>query len=162
MKQSNIPQVILLAMISVSLASAITSVILLPTITTKYQKIELPTPPLAHVEIKSPLTHQQIVWTYSLEWCESRGVESAINPNDRDNTPSYYSFQWKPSTFLYFAKIYKVIPATTTPTESSKIMRDYTKQRAVIEAMVLDSKHINWHQQFPDCVARLGYPPKAQ
>ena len=97
------------------------------------------------------LTHQQEVWISALEWCESRGKPEAINPKDRDNTPSYGSFQFKPSTLDYYAKIYGI--ATTT-------VMDSDVQRRVVEAMVLDGKNINWSQQFPDCVLhKVGRPP---
>lgn len=99
---------------------------------------------------KPTLSHQQQVWLGALEWCESRGKHDAINPEDRDGTPSYGSFQFKPSTLDYYAKKYGI--ATTT-------VMDYKVQRAVIEAMVLDGKNINWSQQFPDCVKKNGKPP---
>lgn len=98
------------------------------------------------------LSHAQQTWISALEWCESRGVESAINPKDRDGTPSYGSFQFKPSTLIYYAEIYG-IPTTT--------VMDTAVQRKVVEAMVLDGKHINWGQQFPDCVKnKVGLPPR--
>lgn len=101
-------------------------------------------------EAKPKLTHAQEVWISALEWCESRGNNSAINPKDRDNTPSYGAFQFKPSTLDYYAKMYGV--ATTT-------LMDYKTQKAVVEQMVLHRKEIKWTQQFPDCVKRLGPPP---
>ena len=97
------------------------------------------------------LSHQQEVWMYSLEWCESNGINSAINPNDLDNTPSYGAFQFKPSTLDFFAKKYGV--ATTT-------VMDYEVQRKVVEQMVLHRDEIKWQNQFPWCVKKLGRPPK--
>lgn len=38
------------------------------------------------------LTHQQEVWIYALEFCESRGNTEAINPKDLDGTPSYGAY----------------------------------------------------------------------
>lgn len=107
------------------------------------------------------LTHAQETWVSALEWCESRGVEGAINPKDRDGTPSYYSWQWKPSTFRYYGERYGVVATSTTDAELDKLMRDYATERRVIDAMVLDGKHINWQQQFPDCVKRKVGPPPA-
>ena len=97
------------------------------------------------------LTHQQEVWLYSLEWCESRGNAEAINPKDLDGTPSYGAYQFKPSTLEMFAKKYGV--ATTT-------LMDYETQRAVVEQMVLHRDEIKWENQFPGCVKKLGRPPK--
>lgn len=105
-------------------------------------------------------THQQQVWIYALEWCESRGVMAAVNPKDRDNTPSYYSWQWKPTTFLEFALKYGVVPKGTTLAQATELMKQYDLQHAVITAMVIDGRHIDWEQQFPDCVKhKVGRPP---
>jgi len=113
-------------------------------------------------EVVAPkLSHAQEVYIYALEWCESRGVQTAVNPKDRDNTPSYYSWQWKPSTFLEFGLQYKVLPKGTTLAQATELMKQYDLQHAVITAMVLDGRHINWAQQFPDCVTRhIGLPPR--
>jgi hypothetical protein len=96
------------------------------------------------------LTHSQEVWMNVLEWCESRGNPNAINPNDRDNTPSYGAFQFKPSTLDYYAEMYGVATTTTM---------DYEVQKAVVTQMILHRNEINWSQQFPDCVKKFGTPP---
>ncbi len=106
------------------------------------------------------LTHAQVVYTYALEWCESRGVEGAINPKDNDNTPSYYSWQWKPSTFRYFCTKYGIIATSTSEADLMTLMRDYPTERKVLEAMVRDGKRIEWQNQFPGCTKKLGYPPR--
>ena len=122
------------------------------------QAISTPTQATSTAPIQI-LNHPQLVYTYSLEWCESHGVITAVNPKDSDGTPSYYSWQWKPSTFRYFGIKYGVLATSTTQAEASIAMHDYDNQRKVIEAMVADSKHINWHQQFPDCTRKIGLPP---
>ena len=109
--------------------------------------------------IKPTLSHEQMVWTYALEWCESRGVMTAINPNDLDNTPSYYSYQWKPGTFKYYGEKYGVIEKGKTEEEIMELMKDYELQRQILTAMVLDGKNIKWEKQFPWCVKKLGRPP---
>lgn len=105
-----------------------------------------PTPP------KSILTARQTIWLNALEWCESKGNPSAINPRDRDNTPSYGLLQFKPSTYALYAK--KIGLASTT---------DYMNpdgQKQIVENMIID-KDTNWLQQFPDCVKnKVGFPPK--
>ena len=127
-----------------ALVAAATTLLLIPS-TVAYNGTATTTP-------ERKLTHAQEVWISALEWCESRGDPKAINPKDRDGTPSYGSFQFKPSTLDYFAKHYGI--ATTS-------VMDTDVQHAVIEAMVLDAKDVNWSQQFPDCVKRkVGYPPK--
>lgn len=105
----------------------------------------IPEPP------KPTLTHAQQIWMGALEWCESRGDNSAINPKDRDNTPSYGAFQFKPGTLTSYAKLYGI--------EASTTVMDYPTQKKVVEAMILHQEQIDWHQQFPDCVKRLGKPP---
>ena len=96
------------------------------------------------------LTHAQEVWISALEWCESHGIPAAINPKDKDGTPSYGSFQFKPSTLTYFAAHYHIATTNTMDTDV---------QHKVLEAMVLDGKNIEWTQQFPDCVKRKVGPP---
>lgn len=122
-----------------------------------------PTPVIApSIEIKAPkpmLTHEQEVWLYTLEWCESRGVKTAINPNDKDGTPSYYSFQFKPSTFLNYGAKYGIVSATTTSDELPVKLKNYELQKQIVSHMILD-KSVDWHQQFPDCVRKFGLPPR--
>lgn len=114
------------------------------------------------IEPKKPmLTHEQEVWLYTLEWCESRGIKTAVNPEDRDGTPSYYSFQFKPATFLNYGIKYGIIPATTSPAELKEKLKSYDDQRAIVTQMILD-KSVDWYQQFPDCVRKNGVPPKSR
>lgn len=108
---------------------------------------------------KPTLTHEQLVWTYALEWCESRGVVSAINKVDLDGTPSYYSFQYKPGTFRDMGEKYGIIEKGKTDEEIMELIKEYDLQRAILEAMVLDGKNIKWEKQFPWCVKKLGRPP---
>ena len=112
------------------------------------------TPPTA------TLTHAQEVYIKALEWCESRGVMTAINPNDRDNTPSYYSWQWKPDTFKYFGIKYGIISQNILDKDVRIKMADYETEKLVIEAMVEHRSEIKWSQQFPDCTKKLGNPPR--
>jgi len=107
------------------------------------------------------LTHQQEVYLYALEWCESRGVKTAVNPKDRDGTPSYYSFQFKPDTFKWLAIKYGVLEKTELDTleKLNNQMADYDNQRLIVKYMILD-KSTKWESQFPDCVKRkIGRPP---
>lgn len=111
--------------------------------------------PNVPVEVAKPtLTHAQEVWISALEWCESRGKPTAINKVDRDGTPSYYSFQFKPSTFDMFAAKYGI----------EGTIDSHAAQRAIVEAMVLDPEitDAEWRdRQFPDCISRkIGLPPR--
>ena len=95
------------------------------------------------------LNHQQKAWLGALEWCESKGKPSAVNPKDRDNTPSYGILQFKPSTLAYFKKQYGI---------TGELMNPDT-QEAIVTQMILKGG-INWAQQFLDCTKKLGTPPK--
>lgn len=108
---------------------------------------------------EADLIHRQETWISALEWCESRGKNSALNKMDRDGTPSYSNFQWKPTTILYFGKMYGLIATTTSLTEVPEILLDYELQRNIVRHMVKD-KGVNWYNQFPDCVKlKVGLPP---
>lgn len=109
---------------------------------------------------KIVLTHQQEVWLGALEWCESRGENSAINPKDKDGTPSYYNFQFKPSTLRYFGEKYGLIDKDVSQETLMELLKRYDIQRGILERMLSDET-VNWRQQFPDCVSRLGLPPKS-
>lgn len=116
-----------------------------PLVANSVQKVQ-ETPP------EPQLTHAQEVWMGALEWCESRGKIGAINPKDRDNTPSYGAFQFKPSTLTGYAKLYGVALASTT-------VMAYEDQHAVLTQMILHRTEIDWSQQFPACSKALGRPP---
>lgn len=112
------------------------------------------------VVTKPTLTHQQEVWRSALEWCESNGVKNAINSEDKDGTPSYYSWQFKPSTFQALGIKYGVLPKTTTAKEISELIKDYQLQRDIVGYMILD-KSTRWGQQFPHCTKhKIGNPPR--
>lgn len=103
------------------------------------------------VEKKDILSYQQRAWLGALTWCESGGKPGAINPNDRDNTPSYGILQFKPSTFTGYAKLYGI--------DASKGYMDADTQLAIVEQMIVRGD-VKWSQQFPACTKKLGTPPK--
>lgn len=110
------------------------------------------------------LTHQQETWISALEWCESRGNIKAENPKDRDGTPSYSNFQWKPSTFLGFGKRYGLIATSSTIADVPKLLEDYELQRNIVRGMLTDQKITNAElrdRQFPGCIRKLGLPPRS-
>lgn len=132
--------------VTVGIIVAIAVIALIPLLLQKRINAEPPAPEAPQI------THAQDTWMRALEWCESRGIPGAVNPKDRDGTPSYSSWQFKPSTLDYYAERYGV--ATTS-------VMDREVQKAVLEQMLLHYDEINWRQQFPDCINRkIGMPPK--
>lgn len=124
------------------------------------------TEPVQAQEVSEPKryvpTHAQNVWLHALEWCESRGKQSAVNPEDRDGTPSYYSFQFKPSTFKAYALRYELLEPSELDTEEELMaqMSVYKNQKAIVTEMLNDPK-VRWNNEFPDCtMKKVGLPPK--
>jgi len=106
------------------------------------------------------LSHRQEVWMYALEWCESRGNIEAINPKDKDGTPSYYSWQFKPGTFKGYGEKYGVIPKGLSSQEIMIKIKDYELQKQIVSFMIKDPS-VKWANEFPDCVLRkIGMTPK--
>jgi hypothetical protein len=107
-------------------------------------------------------TQAQSTWLSSLEWCESKGIPTAINKMDRDGTPSYGALQFKPSTLKYYALKYELLTMEYLDTDEkvmAKVM-DRDIQRAIVTEMIGD-KSTRWNQQFPDCTKRfVGLPPR--
>lgn len=112
----------------------------------------------SHQAWSADLNHEQEVWLHALEWCESSGIPSKINKKDVDGTPSYYSFQFKPSTFKAFGIKYGLFDREITDEEVKLRLGDYELQKKVVSFMINDRKVI-WRREFPDCVRRLGPPP---
>ena len=104
-------------------------------------------------------THQQEIWVSVLEWCESKGNNTAINPLDRDGTPSYYAFQFKPSTFKGYGIKYGLLREDLEPEDYLNFLSVYAYQREIVNRM-LNDPDVNWHQEFPQCVLIHGLPPK--
>lgn len=111
-------------------------------------------------EYKYDPTHEQEVWIYVLEWCESRGKKTVVNAKDRDGTPSYYSFQFKPKTFRHYATKYELLRPNLEDADYMNHLSDYDLMREIVRRMVGD-KDVMWEQEFPDCVCKFGRPPKA-
>ncbi len=110
-----------------------------------------------------PLTHPQRVWLGALEWCESKGNPEAINKVDKDGTPSYWWYQFKPSTFKGFGVKYGLIAKETTLAQVAVLMKDYGLTINIMEHMVLDPDITpkQWrYSLFPGCTTKLGTPPK--
>jgi len=96
------------------------------------------------------LTPAQTIWLAKLMKCESGVSESAVNPNDLDNTPSYGILQFKPTTLSAFTVKYGI--------ERNDNM-DAEAQVAVVTHWLLNPKEVQWERQFPGCVNKLGKPP---
>jgi len=115
-------------------------------------------PPVEAEEIVLP-NHQRETWISALEWCESGGNNNAVNPKDLDGTPSYYAFQFKPSTFKHFVIKYKMAPTDLEDVDYHNLMSIYEYQRNIVRRMI-DDPEVRWSQQFPACTKKLGLPPK--
>jgi len=113
--------------------------------------------------IDRDLEHRIETWIASLEWCESRGFNNAVNPMDRDGTPSYGAFQFKPSTFEGYAVKYEMQGPSIHPDKYVPLMSDvmnYETQRKILRRMI-DDPDVNFYNEFPDCVKnKVGPPPK--
>lgn len=137
------------------MVAALTTVLLIPQFADSeviYVRRVATTTPDHIAEISKMVgTEAQEAWLKKLEHCESSGNPEAINPEDTDGTPSYGLLQFKPSTFVAFSRVYKM---------TGELM-DPEAQRAIVRRMMGDAS-VNWHQQFPACVRRLGLPPKTR
>lgn len=123
-----------------------------------------PVPAIATPEIpeKREISHRQFVWIHALEWCESRGEISAVNEADRDGTPSFYAFQFKPGTFRFYGERYGVIPKGLSDADLMERLKDRDAQFAIVSEMVLHYDEIEWLKQFPDCIRiKIGMPPRS-
>jgi hypothetical protein len=100
------------------------------------------------------------VWLLALEWCESNGDNTAINNIDLDGTPSYYAFQFKPSTFRHYGEKYGVIERGLSDQELMNELKLFEKSQATVRGMMTDPS-VKWENQFPDCVRKhIGRPPE--
>lgn len=118
-------------------------------------------PPAVMFSPAVALTHEQDVWLHALEWCESRGIKTAINPKDLDGTPSYYSFQFKPSTFKQYGIRYGLLSRRVSDEEITAKLDDYNLQKQIVTLMINDPR-VNWRREFPACVRQLGSPPSSE
>jgi len=112
--------------------------------------------------VQSPFigfSHRLEVWLSVLEWCESggKGVK-AVNPKDKDGTPSYYFFQFKPSTFKAYGIKYNLLKESISDEEVFKCMENYELTKQIVRLMVQD-KQVNLSNEFPACLRKIGNPP---
>lgn len=114
-----------------------------------YSKAPEPEPVVIEKE-EPQLSKRQQIWLHALIWCESKGRPEALNPKDKDGTPSYGLLQFKPGTFNAYGKKYGV--------DISKGYKDPVAQEAIVTQMILQGG-IKWSQQFPSCTRQLGLPP---
>lgn len=110
--------------------------------------------------VEEHLTARQRAWIGALEWCESRGGGlDTINWHDKDGTPSYYWFQFKPATFKAYGEKYKLIPEGLTLGGIMLAMEEHETMLRIVATMVTDPE-VKWANEFPGCYAKLGVPPK--
>ena len=86
--------------------------------------------------------------------CESSNNPNALNPCDKDFTPSYGCLQFKPNTLKGFAQQYKL--ADTTQWDRADAINwtyDCAFEKTIFLKMLDDDKVI-WTREFPDCYAK--------
>lgn len=105
------------------------------------------TPLLAPIIIQDKTLADYLV---KLSNCESGGSWTALNPKDLDGTPSKGKFQFKESTFNEFSALYGI--ATTS-------IWNGNEQQEIVTEMAQTLTKKQWHNQFPDCTDKYGYPP---
>lgn len=107
------------------------------------------------VELEEPLPLPIILWDEAREeWlgdlilCESGGNPNALNPVDNDGTPSHGLLQFKDTTFTMYSERYGVKGELYDPEVQKQLVR-----------FMMDDSRVNWFNEFPACVRRLGLPP---
>ncbi len=92
------------------------------------------------------ITHQQLVWLYTLENCESRGRED-IKILDSNKKYSYGVLQFQMDTFLREGKKYGLIEANLTSKEvlETKMIYDVDLQESIANRILLDGGESHWH-----------------
>lgn len=128
----------------------------LPATSMSYIRLKKPAVKYAPAPVAAPiveptLSKRQTIWLHALMWCESKGKPEALNPKDKDGTPSYGILQFKPGTFNHYAKLYGI--------DASAGYKDADTQEKIVTQMILKG-NIKWSQQFPQCTKQLGLPPK--
>lgn len=106
-------------------------------------------------------THAQRTWISALEWCESAGKPTSINPNDSDGKPSYYSFQFRPDTFKMYALRYGLFTKEELSTQEKVFtaMKEHSNQYRIVSEMINDNR-VRWKNEFPLCMKKIGLPPR--
>lgn len=109
---------------------------------------EEPKPEPERVVHKFLQTPEREAWLERLITCESGGNPGALNPVDRDGTPSHGLLQFKRETFEWAASLYGIVADLYDAEAQKEIVRRW-----------MDEPSIIWENQFPDCVRKLGRPP---
>lgn len=128
-------------------------------------RAEAPPPPIELdlvIEIKYERDIETEInqWLDALSICESNGNEIAINPRDLDGTASLGLYQFKRATWKYYLEKYGLSPLTSEGIEDlEESIWNGKLQRTVVRRMVDDPK-VRWESEFPQCVKRLGLPPR--
>lgn len=119
---------------------------------TKLSAKEIPTEVIKEVQTivyKEHLTSAQIIWLARLMDCESGINAKAINPVDLDGTASLGILQFKVGTFNTWANKYQIDEELMSP----------EAQVSIVTQWILNPGTVDWTNEFPGCVAKLGLPP---
>jgi hypothetical protein len=89
--------------------------------------------------------------------CESHGVETAVNPKDRDGTASYGLLQFKPTTLYWVLTEYDIMTQIEEK-EVLNVIYDGNVQIRAFLAYYGEGRPVSWwRQQFPACSKRYNY-----
>lgn len=106
------------------------------------------------------ITRRQEVWKNALQWHESRAILEAKNPKDRDGTPSWGPYQFKPGTVKNYGVKYKMLRNDLTNEEYIEYAKDIEFIDEIVDRMFCDSE-VKWEREFPVVVLeKIGFPPK--
>ncbi len=107
------------------------------------------------------LTHEQEVWIGALQWGESNGIKTALNPKDRNGKRSVGCYQFQDDTFRLYVEKYQLLDIKNLD-ESDWLnwIWDCDLQTEIVKRMLGDND-VNWRNEFPDVIRnKIGLPPK--
>lgn len=111
------------------------------------------------VEAENILDPELEAWLDKLEYCESGGKSTAVNPKDLDGTPSYGAFQFKPGTLKHYGVKYGLVASNLETADYINLAFDPVLTRDIVRHMAYDEA-VRWRGEFPGCTAKIGLPPK--
>lgn len=86
--------------------------------------------------------------------CESSNNPNAINPCDKDFTPSYGCLQFKPNTLKGYAKKYNLADTSQWSYEDAINWTFDCEFETKIFLIMLDDEKVDFTNEFPDCFRR--------
>lgn len=116
--------------------------------------------PLPEAKYIMPLPEALNAKIELLAACESSGNPTALNPKDRDGTPSHGKYQFKIDTWKRYNRKYNLFPWRGWSEEQwYATMYDGYYQDLIVRAMFQDPA-VNLHTEFPDCSRKHKFPAR--